>query len=311
MTIATYVPVLSRGTIAGRAAKSRPWAFWFRALCDAVGISPVRPARQRTADLCRPRGKAPQGKISLVGAGPGARDLLTLRAVNRLQEADVIYYDRLVDAEVLDLARPDAERVYVGKVVGACAWPQDRICGLIVRDALQRPPGGAAEIRRPGGFWPRDRGNRRGPRPCDPGRDRGGHHGGKCGGGGHGAVTDPTRADRCVVLATGTCQPGDALPDWARHARPGTTLAIYMGIGQIDTIVAQLLVAGADPTDRAQVAFDVEKPTELLIESPLADLAARIAATGRKRAGLILVTLPKTVQIQAPARLASVLHADP
>ena len=53
----------------------------------------------------------PLGMISLVGTGPGARDLLTLRAVERLQEADTIFYDRSVDADILELARRDAERV--------------------------------------------------------------------------------------------------------------------------------------------------------------------------------------------------------
>lgn len=58
-------------------------------------------------------GRAPEAKghIALVGAGPGARDLLTLRAVQRMQQADVIYYDSQVDPEVLELARRDADRV--------------------------------------------------------------------------------------------------------------------------------------------------------------------------------------------------------
>ena len=79
--------------------------------------------------------KAKQGHIALVGAGPGARDLLTLRAVDRLQSADVVFYDRLVDPEVLHLVRAETERVYVGKEVGACAWPQDRITALILGEA--------------------------------------------------------------------------------------------------------------------------------------------------------------------------------
>ncbi|KGM86465.1 siroheme synthase, N-terminal domain protein [Roseovarius mucosus DSM 17069] len=78
-----------------------------------------------------------KGQIALVGAGPGARDLLTLRAVERLQEADVVFYDRLVDVEVLELARRDAERVYVGKDVGAHAWPQDKISRVILAEALK------------------------------------------------------------------------------------------------------------------------------------------------------------------------------
>lgn len=78
-----------------------------------------------------------QGAIALVGAGPGAGDLLTLRALRLLQDADVIYYDRQVDPAVLELARRDAERVFVGKQVGARAWPQDRINTVIVASAKQ------------------------------------------------------------------------------------------------------------------------------------------------------------------------------
>jgi uroporphyrin-III C-methyltransferase/precorrin-2 dehydrogenase/sirohydrochlorin ferrochelatase len=86
-------------------------------------------ARQIKAAIAegKPPVEAARGVVSLVGAGPGARDLMTLRAVERMQEADVIFYDRLVDEDVLELARRDAERVFVGKHVGAHAWPQDKI----------------------------------------------------------------------------------------------------------------------------------------------------------------------------------------
>ena len=69
-------------------------------------------------DLLAPPSCPPMGSIALVGAGPGARDLLTLRA------ADVVYYDRLVQPEVLALANPRARRIDVGKEVGAPAWTQ-------------------------------------------------------------------------------------------------------------------------------------------------------------------------------------------
>ncbi len=74
------------------------------------------------------------GRVSLVGAGPGSADLLTLRAVRRLQEADLVLYDGLVASEALDLA-PQAHRFFVGKRAGRKAIEQETIHGLMIRAA--------------------------------------------------------------------------------------------------------------------------------------------------------------------------------
>ena len=73
------------------------------------------------------------GICYLVGAGPGAADLLTLRAQRLLGEADVIVHDRLVTPEVLDVARRDAERILVGKARSNHTMPQEEINALLVR----------------------------------------------------------------------------------------------------------------------------------------------------------------------------------
>ncbi len=78
-------------------------------------------------------GAAPSGIVYLVGAGPGAADLLTLRAHRLLGEADVIVHDRLVGADVLDMARRDAERIYVGKARANHCLPQEGINDLLIR----------------------------------------------------------------------------------------------------------------------------------------------------------------------------------
>ncbi len=77
------------------------------------------------------------GKVSLVGAGPGAADLLTLRALQALQAADVIVHDRLVSDAVLELARRDADRVSVGKIPGCPKNSQDEINALLVQLAAE------------------------------------------------------------------------------------------------------------------------------------------------------------------------------
>lgn len=78
-----------------------------------------------------------KGSISIVDAGPGAKDLMTLRGVQRLQEADVIFYDEMVNAEVLELARRDAERVYISGAYESNGWPSTKSNGLVIAAALQ------------------------------------------------------------------------------------------------------------------------------------------------------------------------------
>ena len=80
-------------------------------------------------------GATKEGSVSLVNAGTGAMDLITLRGVQRLQEADIIFYDRLPDSEILELARRDAERVYVGTTTGCQIWPQTKITQTLVAAA--------------------------------------------------------------------------------------------------------------------------------------------------------------------------------
>ena len=75
--------------------------------------------------------------VHLVGAGPGAADLLTLRAQRLLGEADVVVHDRLTPAEVLDCARRDAEFIFVGKARANHCVPQEEINALLIRLARQ------------------------------------------------------------------------------------------------------------------------------------------------------------------------------
>ncbi|HEY7419103.1 MAG TPA: uroporphyrinogen-III C-methyltransferase [Ktedonobacteraceae bacterium] len=77
------------------------------------------------------------GKVFLIGAGPGDPELITIKGLRRLHEADVVLYDRLISSELLDASRPEAEHVFVGKGPGCHTMPQQEINALLVGYACQ------------------------------------------------------------------------------------------------------------------------------------------------------------------------------
>ncbi len=75
------------------------------------------------------------GRVVLIGAGPGAADLITVRGARVLREAEVVLYDDLANAELLDLCSPTCEKIYVGKRLGSHSATQEHICNLLVAHA--------------------------------------------------------------------------------------------------------------------------------------------------------------------------------
>ncbi|WP_353473652.1 uroporphyrinogen-III C-methyltransferase [Salipiger sp. H15] len=250
-----------------------------------------------------------KGTIALVGAGPGAADLLTLRAVARLQSADVIFYDRLVDPGVLALAGPRAELVFVGKEVGAHAWPQEQINAVIVAAALQ----GRNVVRLKSG---------------DPGifgraaeELEAAHM--------HGIETEivpgvtaamaaaaragiplTTRGEtEALVLATGHARAGDPMPDCARHARPGVTLALYMAVSQSGRITRSLLEAGMPEDAPLTIAVEVSKPGERIITGRLVDLPELLARHEVTGCAAIIASWPKMAEGGVTRRATATVSA--
>ena len=170
----TWLPA-NLGALAERAqslravvAKTIPDARSRRRLWERLLQGPFRRAVLSGADAEAGRifaselqgGEAPSsGRVALIGCGPGDPELITLKALQRLQEADVLVVDRLVDPKILDYARRDAERIFVGKTPGGPTTSQAEIDRILVREACRRQGRGPAQGRRSLHLRPRRRGD--------------------------------------------------------------------------------------------------------------------------------------------------------
>lgn len=253
-------------------------------------------------------GPSGPGRIALVGAGPGAADLLTLRALRHLQEAQVVFYDRLVDPAVLAFC-PDAERIYVGKEVGHHAWPQPRIDAAIVAAALQGRRVVRLKSGDPGIFG-------RATEELTAARAHGiaveivpGVSAACAAGAALGrSLTERGVTDR-VTFATATCRAGDTPPDWAELARPGTTLALYMAVAKVGEIARDLLAAGLPPDTGVEIVASASTPAERVLRTDLAQMAGAIAAAGLRNPAILLIRCAKTAGRQADSAARAMVPA--
>jgi uroporphyrin-III C-methyltransferase/precorrin-2 dehydrogenase/sirohydrochlorin ferrochelatase len=251
------------------------------ALERRVNESIARAARDSEAD--------PQGEVVLVGAGPGDPGLLTLRALRALQNADVVLYDRLVSAEVLDLARRDAERIYVGKAVGNAHVSQEGINELLVKLAQDgkrvcRLKGGDPFIFGRGGEELEALAAARIRFEVVPGVTA-------AAGCAAYAGIPLTHRDhaQALTLVTGHCKGETSNVDWQLVARPNQTAVFYMGLGSLDTIVAQLRAHGAPAERAAAVVEQGTSAQQRVVTGTLADLAARVREAGVASPALLIV----------------------
>lgn len=214
-----------------------------------------------------------EGRVLLVGAGPGAADLLTLRAARAISAADVLLVDALVGREVLDLARADARIIHVGKRGHRPSASQDFINRLMARMARS----GATVVRLKGGD-PSIFGRAAEERAyleakgvavdVIPGVTTASAAAAQFGF----ALT--RRGDvRRVVFATGRNVQGAEL-DWANAVDPQSTLCLYMGCADIEAICAALIAAGRAPETPAVAALNVERPGATIRHTTLGQLAA-------------------------------------
>ena len=232
--------------------------------------------------------------VHLVGAGPGAADLVSLRGLRLLGEADVIVHDRLGTAEVLDLARRDAERVDVGKSQGDHTMPQRDINALLIELARQ----GRRVVRLKGG---------------DPFIfGRGGEEAEALDAAGidYDVVPGITAALACaasariplthraaahaVTFVTAHRRRDDLGIDYAGLLRPGVTLAIYMGLATLPRLRDELAAAGFSTGMQAVLVENGGTSHTRVLRGRLEELAS--AAGAWTTGGPVLILLGGTAE---------------
>ena len=229
------------------------------------------------------------GEVTLVGAGPGDPELLTLKALRALQDADVILHDRLVPAALLDMARRDAARICVGKAAGNIGTTQEEINALLIEQANQ----GKRVVRLKGGD------------PFVFGR------------GGEelqalaaaqinfSVVPGITAATGCaayagiplthrdyahsVTFVTAHAEDQHKEPDWRALAAPGITAVFYMGLARLEHIVQKLLQQGALARCPAAVVTHGTTSKQQVITGTLDTIARVCADTNVESPALLIV----------------------
>ena len=216
------------------------------------------------------------GFVSLVGAGPGDPELLTIKALRCLETADVIYYDNLVSDAVLDLARREAERIYVGKKRADHTATQDEINTMLVDAALAgqrvvRLKGGDPSIFSRGGEELRALAARGIPYEIVPGITA------AMGCAAYAGIPLTHRdCAQSVRFITGHRASDRTNLDWPELAKPDQTLVIYMGLGGLENICEQLIANGMDPLTPAALIVRGTLPEMEVVEAPVSELAEAV-----------------------------------
>lgn len=240
----------------------------------------------------------PVGEVYLIGAGPGAPDLLTFRALRLLQQADVVVYDRLVSPEILDLARRDSEKIYVGKQREHHTLPQESINSLLADLAkagkrVARLKGGDPFIFGRGG------------EEIETLMQQGIHFQ---------VVPGITAASGCATYAgiplthrdhaqsctfvTGHLKDGSVNLNWTQLAAPNQTIVIYMGLVGLEKI-CQALIAHGSP-ENLPIALVQQGTThnQRVIIGTLATLPTQVAELAIKPPTLIIIGTVVTLHEQ-------------
>src|SRR6202795_896872 len=229
------------------------------------------------------------GQVTLVGAGPGDPELLTLKALRALQDADIILYDRLVSTAILDLARRDAAKVCVGKSAGGVSTTQAEINELLIKHAslgqrVVRLKGGDPFIFGRGGEELMALARARISFSVVPGVTS------ALGSAAYAGIP-LTHRDHAhsVTFVTGHADKNGLEPDWRALANPAATAVFYMGLARMAHIVARLLEHGAAATRPAAVIAHGTLPSQQVIAATLATIESAASAASLESPALLVV----------------------
>ena len=230
------------------------------------------------------------GLVVLVGAGPGDPALLTAAGARWLAAAEVVCYDRLANERLLDLCRPTAERIYVGKRPDAHAMPQERINELLV----DRCRAGKLVVRLKGGD-PLVFG--RGGEEADALADAGlpfrivpGVTAAVAAGAYAGIPLTDRRLAASVAFVTGHEDPTKGEPAVNYAALAGVdTVVFYMGVGNLSAIAERLVAAGRGAEEPVAIVADATTPRQRTVTATLATAAAEATAAGIRPPALVIV----------------------
>lgn len=231
----------------------------------------------------------PLGEVYLVGAGPGDPDLLTFRALRLLQMADVVVYDRLVAPPILDLARRDAQMIYVGKERDNHTLPQESINQLLVRLAKE----GKRVVRLKGGDpFIFGRGGEEISTLMDNAVS-------------FQVVPGITAASGCatysgiplthrdyaqsVVFVTGHLQDGSVNLNWKALAHPNQTIVFYMGLHGVGVVSRELIEHGLAPHTPVALVQQGTTQNQRVVITDLAGLEQTVSTEDIKPPTIIIV----------------------
>ena len=234
-----------------------------------------------------------QGRVYLVGAGPGDPELLTLRAVRIMAAADVVVYDHLVSDGVLAFLPPHAERIYAGKRRNEHTLRQEQINALLVKLAQEgkqvvRLKGGDPFIFGRGGEELQELAKAGVAFEVVPGITAASGVSNYAGI----PLTHRDYAQTCIFVTGHLKEIGDGITadlNWPALTRPKQTVVIYMGLSGLRDICNQLVQHGLPADWPIAIVQDGSLPTQKVVTGTLSNLAEKTAASGLKSPCLIIV----------------------